>query len=319
MGRHGRRRHDFLQRASVKTKTLRVYADAMKDFTAWARQQGLEPRSDFEVDDALDQYIHFLFIDGGGAGRQRAANTVAAVPFFLPRTRRRLHASQRALKGWARLVPSRSHPPMPWSTAVVLAISLVFDGELEAAVALLVSHRCYLRVSEMASVQLRDVDAPVNRDGDLVRVGIRLRRTKTGQNKWVRVSHPAVARLVYYVLTKRRAEGARPSDLLFATSAARFRRLLASHCARLGLRRFTPHSLRHGGATTDYMEGVNLENILVRGRWKSTKSARHYIQSGRALLMEAEGGPRITAISDSVGPTFDSLFIFISVFLALSP
>ena len=36
--------------------------------------------------------------------------------------------------------------------------------------------------------------------------------------------------------------------------------------------------LIHGGATRDYLR------VLWRGRWASTKSARHYIQSGRAVL-----------------------------------
>ena len=45
------------------------------------------------------------------------------------------------------------------------------------------------------------------------------------------------------------------------------------------------HSLRHGGATHDYLAGVPLEEILHHGRWASVASARHYIQAGRALLM----------------------------------
>ena len=49
---------------------------------------------------------------------------------------------------------------------------------------------------------------------------------------------------------------------------------------------FVPHSLRHGGATADYItQGSRfLEDILFRGRWASVKSTRHYIQQGPALL-----------------------------------
>lgn len=46
-----------------------------------------------------------------------------------------------------------------------------------------------------------------------------------------------------------------------------------------------PHSLRHGGATRLHMAGCKLEDILMRGRWESNKSARRYVQAGRAILL----------------------------------
>ena len=43
--------------------------------------------------------------------------------------------------------------------------------------------------------------------------------------------------------------------------------------------------LRHGGATRDYHNGMQLADIMLRGRWQATKSATHYIQQGRQLMM----------------------------------
>ena len=51
---------------------------------------------------------------------------------------------------------------------------------------------------------------------------------------------------------------------------------------------FTPHSLRHGGATRDYMLGVPMADIVVRGRWAQSKTASRYIQQGRALLVKLD-------------------------------
>ena len=47
-----------------------------------------------------------------------------------------------------------------------------------------------------------------------------------------------------------------------------------------------PHSLRHGGASGDFLiwGGSRLEEILFRGRWASVTSTRHYIQMGPALM-----------------------------------
>ena len=38
---------------------------------------------------------------------------------------------------------------------------------------------------------------------------------------------------------------------------------------------------------------MSLEDILMRGRWASTKSARHYIQAGPALLLSVAVPPKM--------------------------
>lgn len=48
---------------------------------------------------------------------------------------------------------------------------------------------------------------------------------------------------------------------------------------------YVHHSLRHGGATRDYLNGMPIADVMVRGRWAAHKSAVHYIQSGRQLMM----------------------------------
>jgi hypothetical protein len=49
--------------------------------------------------------------------------------------------------------------------------------------------------------------------------------------------------------------------------------------------RYVPHSCRHGGATRLYQRNpLSIEAIKLRGRWKSTESAKRYIQQGVVLL-----------------------------------
>ena len=77
-------------------------------------------------------------------------------------------------------------------------------------------------------------------------------------------------------------------------STAQFRKHFGQACEALGLARtYVPHSLRHGGATHDQLRGIPLDEILRHGRWASAKSARHYIQAGKALLLN-------TAVPDHV-------------------
>ena len=59
------------------------------------------------------------------------------------------------------------------------------------------------------------------------------------------------------------------------------------------------HSLRHGGASRAYLRGgaVVLPDLLVRGRWAVESSGRHYIQSGRQLLLSMSLPSNVAALA----------------------
>lgn len=79
-----------------------------------------------------------------------------------------------------------------------------------------------------------------------------------------------------------------PTAQVFPFTAARLRALMQSSAQALGLAApYVLHSLRHGGATCDYIAGRPVAAIVLRGRWASFKSARTYIQRGQALLLDA--------------------------------
>ena len=85
--------------------------------------------------------------------------------------------------------------------------------------------------------------------------------------------------------------------------ASAFYRHFKHACADLGLSKsYVPHSLRHGGATHDFLRGLSLEDILHIGRWASIKSARHYVQEGRALLLSTSVPRDISALSRVLVP-----------------
>jgi hypothetical protein len=174
------------------------------------------------------------------------------------------------------------------------------------AVAVLVAFDSYLRVSEVEGIRDMDVEdvgvlAPARGEGG-VSPGMSgtlliLPRTKTGEYQSVQVRRTQVAALVEswrrYV---RSQSGGRPDARLFPDRAT-FRQLFAQAQCNLGWSKekgawYVPHSLRHGGASCDFLVwgGKRLEDIMFRGRWASTKSARHYIQMGPALLAMAMAG-----------------------------
>ena len=112
-------------------------------------------------------------------------------------------------------------------------------------------------------------------------MALRLKATKTGENQWVTVRSPVAASLLRMWMAQ-----TGPSPRVFDFTQDGYRSVFKALCENLGLcPDYVPHSLRHGGATHDHLKGMPLEDILRHGRWASTKSARHYIQAGRALLM----------------------------------
>src|SRR6185312_10716578 len=187
------------------------------------------------------------------------------------------------LRGWDRKRPSNPFPPLTWPVTCAIAMRMATNGKLLHAVATLLSFHCLLRVGEMT--QLRRSDFAIKNDDRLgvsnVCGALRLRATKTGANQWVTILDQQVYSLLLMVTSSLRA-----SDRIFPFSPATFRRSLRSTCLELGiLTPYVPHSLRHGGATKLHLEAWRVEDIMLRGRWQSSKSARRYIQAGQALLL----------------------------------
>jgi integrase len=126
-----------------------------------------------------------------------------------------------------------------------------------------------------------------SRPSETGRLCIRLATTKTGSNQTAELYDHQVQQLLSQLVHGRQGE-----ELVFSFPApdpsAFFRTALHSACSALGLQSigFTPHSLRHGGATHAHTHmGQTIEQVMHRGRWKSNASCRTYIQSGTAALL----------------------------------
>jgi integrase len=218
-----------------------------------------------------------------------AAHALYAVIYHRPDVKLQLFISRQCLKGWERVKKTASHPPLTWELTVAMACWLARCGSLAPAVAMLVAFDCYLRVGELTRIRLRDVVMPHDaRMGDAhTGMAVCLARTKTGLNQSVALHRPAVA-AVLCDWVRRIQSGSRVDDnpLIFPFSADRLRHLMRAACVHFGVGHtaYVPHSLRHGGATADFLLTGSIERVQFRGRWKSMESVRTYVQTARALL-----------------------------------
>jgi integrase len=265
-----------LHEHAVAPRTRSMYLKAVWNFCRYLVASGWFEDEPKTLDLTLAEYFNALY--RRGLPQYWAVHCLHGVRHFFPSMGANLPTALRSLKGWQRLHPSKARPVMPREVAYTVAMLMYRKyKQWDAAVMTLVCFDCYLRVSEMVGVRARDL---VNMRGREV---VKLPATKTGPDQGVTIRSGIVA-----LLARRLARQREPQDrLLSSGSAPRYRALFYQCIEDLRLQRvgFTPHSMRHGGATHDFhYGGLTVEEVLLRGRWRTTKSARHYIRSLPALL-----------------------------------
>ncbi len=300
--------------AAYAESTIKRYAAAVRSFTDWLLSEDadiFDEELDYEdLDNLLVEYFHDRLADG--AGKTLAKDTLSGVLHYLPHARGDLPDAHICVRGWMKLEPVVSHPPITFDLAAAVAVQMFRHGNdwLRDAIGVLLSFDCLLRVGELCG--LRPEDVGDNKDGRLGRdfrgTLLRLRTTKTGSNQSVSVEDPAVQTLLRHVVATT-AAGRR----LFPSTSRTFRRRFQTACAELGLTaNYVPHSLRHGGATRMFLRGVRVEDIMLRGRWAASKSARTYIQSGKAALLAVNVPARLAATAAVLADNVVSAFALVA-------
>jgi hypothetical protein len=280
-----------LRDAAVSSKTKVKYQKAAEKFYhhCYNELSAIAERDFDRVDEVLANYFEHLYSQNDSYSN--ATCTLYGLCLLFPKLydRTQLCESKLRLKGWRRLQPSTSYPPLTWEICCALSSIMVLSGQPEHALATLLSFDCYLRISEFSNLTISDIlhtgdDSRSSRVNQ--RVVVCLKQTKTGRNQSVTVRRPLIAALLLGYCQSRRSTGSGTDDKLFSFNAAAYRKSFRRACNMLNLSHigYTPHSLRHGGATFDFQNDVPIPDIKTRGRWRDTKSAERYIQTGVALL-----------------------------------
>lgn len=270
----------YLLDATIQPRTLHLYTTATANFIRWYRIQPNAFDSISHVDNKLCDYITLLYFQS--ASMSLAHQTVFGLLHYMPELQLHLYRTRRALKGWKKKHITHSHPPMTWELVCLLVIQMSSVGWYEEALATLISYDGYFRTaSELLQLRVKDFHYTNRENTNYI---CRLKHTKTGRNKLVTLTMPSLgAALVSFI----RVRNLCFNDLIFNCSPYRYRQRFRMACDMMGWQsvRFVPHSLRHGHASDDFIAGVPIETIMVRGRWKSIESTRNYIQSGRVHLI----------------------------------
>lgn len=106
----------------------------------------------------------------------------------------------------------------------------------------------------------------------------------------VRMDHPSCLGKMLADLRSSRADGAS----LFLLDRADLQKQWRWASALLGLEGVVLYQLRHGGASGDYLDGRrSLQDIAMRGRWRTMASVRRYTKAGRVQKVMSGLAPAV--------------------------
>ena len=288
-----------LQNMAIKPASLQQYLKDLNKFLSHARlsHQQFMHMPAAAIDWQLAVFIQHMY--DVQQPFQYAANALCAAIFFRQSLKLLLPTARQCLKGWNRNRKKESHPPLTWELTVVIACTLARSHHCAAAMAMLLGFDCYLRVGELLGLRRCDVILPNDsRMGQAhTHMAVVCKAAKTGDNQSVTIDRPVVGTLLCRWLEL--LPDKTPHALVFAgLLPARFRTLMKDACSVLGVgdTPYVPHSLRHGGATADFLRTQNIEHVQFRGRWKHQQTARVYLQTARALLAALQVPPRLNEL-----------------------
>ena len=267
------------------------YRRRLAAFDQWLRVCRRAVLSLEDLDAAFVEYLDKLFFEGVDIGE--GTKLLSGLKLIFPSLSRwgpaHLPRAARALQGWSKAAPPLQRLPFPWMALCAVVGLLLHQGQLEPALALLLSFSLYLRPGECDSLQAVQVVPPVvGAGGGLSCLGVLLHPTEQGRpgktGLWdASILLDNMPFLVPALLELRRR---RLGGRLWGYPLGSLGPLFAQACEALHLRPLRPclYGLRHGGASEDMIQRHRtVPEIKLRGRWASDASLRRYMKVTRLL------------------------------------
>ena len=297
----------FLKRRSVTQVTFERYSHWSEALEHFAKRRRLELTNEDLADQAIEKMMDELFFAGENPYTGRAVLYGYAFMHDIPTCgARSFTRAKRLLKGWTREAPEYLREPATWS-AVLLIVRRLAESfghiGLEAARCTVLAFDLFGRPSGMINLTYHalvlpapDVSSSFNKyavvfapPGLERSVAAAPPRAKPGEYDATamacdRASLAAGQSVVRPFLDFLRRRGGRSRSRVFsALTLARWEGLMkeAAKLEGLGPLSYTPHSLRHGGASHDMAQGLrDAASTQARGRWLARQSVVRYGKFG---------------------------------------
>ena len=272
----------------LKPRALQCYENALRNFFQWLEDESEDLPSRFtHLDRQVSQYLEHLWMDEVNV--TYAGHLLSSLRRFHPQSRYRLPLSRQLFSNWKAVITPKQAVPMPATVVMGIAGAALSINDVPFAALVLVGFAAFLRTGEMTNLAAADVsvDAPMGR----IILALPSTKTSRGMIDSVEVLDDRLAYLLQSVIQDR------PSASVGGLTPNQFRAKLATYLAFFSLQDvgFSAYSLRRGGASHAFASGVHFDALLLKGRWQSIRTARLYLDSGRASLVRMQFSAEIAA------------------------
>ena len=264
-----------LKAISISPKTRQRYEAAVGAILPFLEAQD----GSLSLDHVISEWVELQWVLGESVNT--IADCLSGLHYFRPDLKGTLKQAWKLFSTWRRVESPSRAPPI---TAVIVKAFIaraVESDDLDFAVLVALGFHSLLRTGELLALQYQDFEL-----GESCGV-VTLKSSKTGLRHG---SEEAVAirdRLTLMLLdTLFSWQPWRPGNRIWPFSPQAFRETFRRYLGffRVANLSFKPYSMRRGGATLLLQEGVPLDVILLRGRWRSLAVARIYLEDALAQI-----------------------------------
>lgn len=250
---------------------------ALERFLDFVEKEGLEVKTTKQLDHLLGEYLNTMFWDGDSVSA--GGHVLSGIKRFYPQLKLKLPTASQYFRNWQRIHKPARAIPISWSLIRAMGGVCLTLGYPSVALMLFVAFICFLRTSEMLSLQCLHLLAHATRPE--VTVIVPFAKTSNGNPQVLQFEDVNL-----WKLTKSVKANYDPTNFLWVGSPSNFRdfwkRLLS--LLEFADDDYTPYGIRRGGATWFFLETGSMDATLARGRWSVAKTARQYIDDGTLAL-----------------------------------
>ena len=260
------------------------------------------------IDACLEKYVSSCHNSSRKSSMlQTAKHAVLFLQVLRPELRRNLQRSWETLKSWEECLPSALRTPLP----VSLLVAMICRSRIEAydsqdqrekwlAFSTLIGVGFFglLRPGELLNLKRKHVDLPNSMTFAQPNVTLAIEKPKNhrqlGTTQFSTVKQPDVCNWTSWLCVGKDAE-----SKLWPHSHSEFRRMFKIMCCKLKIdgAKYSPASLRAGGATFYFDQLHDVNRLRLMGRWSNAQSLEHYVQVGKGQQLLHRMSPEATKIA----------------------
>lgn len=189
-------------------------------------------------------------------------------------------------KGWDKTVPFKSPSPLSITAVNALSALLVSIGDILTSLAINLLFHGFLRSKEVCSLRANDICFANNaRLSDFLanRAVYVVTDAKTGKIQFVPLSKQTLLRCLKRFICTIATSSGLLFHLPYTNVTASFHAALQHF--HLTKQDYRLHSLRHCGATFEWLNNLRMENVMLKGTWEAENTCKRYLNAGKALLV----------------------------------